>query len=123
MTKDKPPLTIVSPSATGVNPPRKLGVHGQKLWAAVHNEYSITDVGGIAILAQICASADRAEALAEAIERDGETIRTKTGPRVHPAVKEELAIRAFICRGLQKLGLNVESIKSPGRPAGGMWRP
>jgi hypothetical protein len=80
------------------------------------------DRGGIELLAQICASADRAEALAEAIERDGETIRTTTGPRVHPAVREELAIRAFICRGLTKLGLNVETIKAPGRPAGGMWR-
>lgn len=123
MTK-KTQLTVVGSTATGIQPPRKLGNHGTKLWHAVHAEYRIDDRGGIEILAQICAATDRAEALAECVARDGPTIRTKTGMRVHPCVREELACRAFICRSLERLGLNIESVKSPGRPALGIgWRP
>jgi len=114
----KPPLTLVDSATTLLQPPRKLGRHGMELWQAVHAEYRINDRGGIEILAQLCAAADRAEALAGCIERDGETIRTKTGIRAHPCIREELACRAFICRALERLGLNIESIKSPGRPGG-----
>ena len=93
----KPDLTIVKDDANAIKPPRKLGKHGTTLWHAIQNEYSITDRGGIEVLAQICAMADRAEALAECVARDGETIRTKTGLRAHPALREELGARAFIC--------------------------
>jgi hypothetical protein len=34
----------------------------------------------------------------------------------HPLLKHELAARAFVCRTLQRLGLDVEAIKPPGRP-------
>ena len=116
MASKKPPLTIVGSTPTGIAPPRKLGEHGMALWNAVHAEYRIDDRGGIELLAQACAATDRAEALAACVERDGETIKTRTGLRIHPAVREELACRAFICRTLERLGLNVETIKSPGRP-------
>jgi hypothetical protein len=118
MAPKKPPLTVVGPASTGIQPPRKLGEHGMALWNAVNAEYRIDDRGGVEILAQLCAAADRAEALAACVDRDGETIRTKTGIRAHPCIREELACRAFICRALERLGLNVETIKSPGRPAG-----
>ena len=116
MASKKPPLTIVGSTPTGIAPPRKLGEHGMAPWNAVHAEYRIDDRGGIELLAQACAAADRAEALAACVERDGETIKTRTGLRIHPAVREELACRAFICRTLERLGLNVETIKAPGRP-------
>jgi hypothetical protein len=67
---------------------------------------------------QACVALDRAEALAACIADDGETIKTRTGLRVHPAVREELAVRAFICRTLERLGITNEAIKSPGRPGG-----
>lgn len=105
--------------------PRKLGEHGLALWNAVHSEYQIDDRGGVEILTQICAASDRVEALAAQINEDGETIRTRTGVlKAHPCLKDELALRAFICRGLERLGLNIESIKpSVGRPPGGLgWR-
>lgn len=120
MTK-KPPLTLVGSTATGTQPPRKLGAHGETLWNAVMSEYSITDIGGVEILAQICAALDRAEALACQINIDGPTIMTKTGLREHPALKAEIACRAFVCRNLQRLGLNIETLKPVGRPAG--WSP
>ena len=79
-------------------------------------EYAITDRGGIELLAQACAALDRAESLAEAIAEDGAVIRTRSGPKSHPAAKDELQNRAFVVRTLERLGLNVEAIKTPGRP-------
>jgi hypothetical protein len=123
MANNKPPLRVVETTPTGIQPPRKLGRHGMALWQAVHAEYRIVDRGGIEILSQICAAADRAEALADCVARDGETIRTKAGLRVHPAMREELACRTFICRALERLGLNIETVKSSGRPGYGIgWR-
>jgi hypothetical protein len=80
-------------------------------------EYRIEDRGGIEILAQCCASLDRAENLAEAIARDGDVVRSRNGvPKSHPAIRDELAARAFVCRALERLGLNLETIKPQGRP-------
>jgi hypothetical protein len=118
---DRPPLTVIDPASTGISPPRKLGQHGFSLWNSVQNAYRIDDVGGIELLAQVCAAADRVEALAERISADGEVIHTPAGPKAHPALRDELAGRAFIVRTLERLGLNVETIKPMGRPSKG-WR-
>jgi hypothetical protein len=119
---DKPPLTLVDPASTGISPPRKLGQHGLSLWNSVQTAYHIDDVGGIELLAQACAAADRVEALAERINADGEVICTPAGPKAHPALRDELAGRAFIVRTLERLGLNVETIKPIGRPSQSGWR-
>jgi hypothetical protein len=103
-------------AASGIAPPRRLGADGTDLWVRVMSEYKIEDTGGIEILAQCCAALDRAEALAAAIIEDGCVIRGDNGLRSHPAVKDELACRAFIARSLERLGLNVEPIKPVGRP-------
>jgi hypothetical protein len=87
----------------------------------VQNAYRIDDVGGIELLAQCCAAQDRVEALAERISADGEVANTRAGPKAHPALRDELAGRAFIVRTLERLGLNVETIKPMGRPSKG-WR-
>jgi hypothetical protein len=118
---DKPPLTLVNPATTGVSPPRKLGQHGLSLWNSVQRAYRIDDVGGIELLAQVCAAADRVEALAERISADGEVVNTRAGPKAHPALRDELAGRAFIVRTLERLGLNVETIKPMGRPSKTRW--
>lgn len=118
---EKPPLTMVDPAATGVPPPRKLGHHGLSLWNSVQNAYRIDDAGGIELLAQCCAAQDRVEALAARISTDGEVVNTRAGPKAHPALRDELAGRAFIVRTLERLGLNIETIKPVGRPSKG-WR-
>lgn len=123
---EKPPFSIVSGDTAGPSPPRPLGAHGRQLWHRVQSEYRITDCGGVELLSQACAAEDTAESLAEAIARDGHVIHSRTGvPRTHPAVKDELACRAFVVRTLERLGLNVEAVKSPGRPPGGGlgWSP
>ena len=75
------------------------------------------------MLAQACAAADRVEALAERISADGEVVSSRAGPKAHPALRDELAGRAFIVRTLERLGLNVETIKPIGRPSKGWSGP
>jgi hypothetical protein len=116
----KPPLTLVGTGSTGNQPPRKLGKHGGALWSSVMSEYRIDDIGGIEVLTQACQAADRVEALAEQIDKDGEIIRTRGGvPRAHPGLKDEIALRSFIVRTVERLGLNFEALRpSVGRPPG-----
>jgi len=124
---EKPPFSVVSALLVQVpDPPRPLGPHGRQLWDRVQSEYRITDCGGVELLSQACAAEDTAESLAEAIARDGHVIHSRTGvPRTHPAIKDELACRAFVCRTLERLGISIEAIKPAGRPpSGGLgWIP
>jgi hypothetical protein len=115
-TPSRPPFTLIAPSATINEPPRKLGEHGRVFWDAVMSEYRIDDCGGTELLFQICAAVDRVEALAERISADGEVVHTRSGPRAHPALRDELAGRAFIARSLARLGITVETVKPIGRP-------
>jgi hypothetical protein len=122
----KTPLGIVPhPAATSSPPPRNLGPDGQSLWRRVMEEYEIEDCGGIEMLAQACQSLDRAEALRREIERDGEVLRVGGTVKDHPALKHELANRAFVVRTLARLGLNFEPVKpSVGRPGNSIgWSP
>ena len=60
------------------------------------------------------------ETLRSEIERDGEVLRLQGTVRDHPALKHELANRAFVVRTLVRLGLNFEPVKpSVGRPGYG----
>ena len=90
MPKD-PALSVVPPVAIGGPPPRDLGPHGRELWDAVLKEYRITDRGGIELLAQACGALDLVEALGEAIAKDGVIVRTPSGLRANPAIKEQTA--------------------------------
>ena len=124
MSPRKPPLTLVGPGATTPPPPRKLGQHGRQLWDAVQREYAVHDAGGVELLCLACQALDRAESLSEAISAEGETVRTRTGVRAHPALRDELANRAFVTRALAKLGIASEPVKSPGRPVAPLgWMP
>jgi hypothetical protein len=118
-----PGLTVVQPMATAGEPPRKLGDHGRNLWDRIMSEYGITDSGGIEMLAQACAGLDRAEALRAQIDADGEVIRSRGAVREHPAIKLELAARAFVVRTLGRLGLNFEPLRTVGRPPPRGWQP
>jgi hypothetical protein len=119
----KPTLTVVEPAPTGVQPPRKLGDHGRALWDRIMAAYDIDDEGGREMLAQACAALDRVEALREQIDRDGPIVKVRGAVREHPALKAELAGRAFVVRTLHRLGLDVEPVRpSAGRPpAVGGW--
>jgi hypothetical protein len=115
----------LDPVSPRFRPPRKLGEHGFSLWSRVQAEYRIDDAGGVEILCQACAAADRAKALAALIAADGEVVHTRSGlPKAHPAIRDELAARAFVVRTLERLGINIEAVKPHGRPAAGIgWTP
>src|SRR5262245_16660557 len=95
-----PKLTLVSPRVDGAAavpaPPRKLGREGRALWASIQSDYQVDDSGGIEFLMQACEAADMVAKLQAEIEADGPIIRTKHGPRDHPALKHLLGARAFI---------------------------
>ena len=116
-TPGRPPFSEVSPETNSGSPPRDLGRHGRELWDAVQREYGIADRGGIELLAQACGALDLIEGLGEAIARDGAIVYGRAGPKAHPAVKDQIAARAFLVRTLEKLGVTSETIKpGPGRP-------
>ena len=102
---------MLNPTATTISPPRKLGKLGSSLWQSLQREYVISDAAGIELLTQACEASDRIGCLAAQIDADGTVIATKSGPKIHPGVKEELALRSFICRVLQQLGLNLEPVR------------
>ena len=76
------------------------------------------DPGSVEILFQACASADRAERCRAIIDQDGELVRTKAGTRSHPLLRDELNNRALTARLIGRLGLDLEPVRSPGRPGG-----
>ena len=118
----KPSLRLIrQTSATDDAPPRTLGHHGMSLWARINSEYSIEDAGGRELLTLACQHLDRAEALRQQIDAEGEVVQTRNGPKDHPALRHELQARAFVAKTLLRLGLNVEPVRPvPGRPAGWM---
>jgi hypothetical protein len=107
-------------SLNGPEPPATLAQAGTDLWRRITQAYRIDDQGGRQMLFEICAAADRVAALRERVDADGEIITVRGMPREHPGLKAELAGRAFICKQLRALGLDVEPTRpTPGRPPGG----
>lgn len=112
-----PKLKVVGATRTNpLAPPATLGKAGATQWRTIMSEYRIQDSGGLAVLLQICSAADDLAECDRAIARDGPMIATKNGPKEHPLCKQRLALRAFICRSVQRLGLNLEPTKPIGRP-------
>jgi hypothetical protein len=120
-----PSLTLVSkPASTGIEPPATLRAAGAKLWRSVMTEYAFRDSGGLAILEQACCMADRAAECAAIIAEQGAVIQTKHGLKDHPLLRHESAARGLVGRLLARLNLDMEPIKSVGRPGSGIgWVP
>jgi hypothetical protein len=121
VTKKPPTLTVIDPASkpNPLAPPSGLGEAGTKLWHYIHSDFVVTDAGGLAMLHQICAAADRVAEYAATIARDGPVVRTKAGLKDHPLLRHELAAQSFIVRSLHRLGLDIEPARHEiGRPAG-----
>ena len=119
MAKDpqKPSIRLVSkPAFSGREPPRNLGEPGLALWNRIMTSYRIADHGGREMLLLACEATDSAVSLRAIIDREGEIIHTRNGPRDHPALRHELANRALVSKLLVRLGLDVEV--QPPRPVG-----
>jgi hypothetical protein len=115
---NNPPLSVINPTSSAIDPPRKLGKYGTSLWNSIQSNYRIDDVGGRELLALACQTLDRVESLSEQIRTDGEVFRDGIGkPTAHPALRDELAGRAFIARTLERLGVTTVAPDTPsGRP-------
>jgi hypothetical protein len=114
-------LHLVSETPSIEDPPPNLEEAGKNLWNRITGAYDISDEGGRELLRQCCYAADRAESLRRQIDEAGELLITRSGLREHPGLRHELAARAFICRTLSRLGLDVEPLRSTaGRPP--QWR-
>jgi hypothetical protein len=125
VAKTPPTLTVIDSSSKPdpLAPPTSLGEAGHKLWQAIHSDFVVTDAGGLAMLHQICAAADRVAEYAATIARDGPVIHTKAGLKDHPLLRHELAAQSFIVRSLHRLGLDIIPPRHEiGRPAGGAYR-
>jgi hypothetical protein len=119
--KTQSDLKVISmqPGPATVQPPGKLGAVGMSLWTDIVAAYEFSDRASYETLFQACAAAERAAALRAVIDRDGEVIRTKAGPKGHPCLRDEIAYRSFVVRTLARLGLDLEPVHSgPGRPGG-----
>jgi hypothetical protein len=125
LAKTPPMLTVIDSASkpSPLAPPPGLGEAGAKLWHAIHADYVVDDAGGLAMLQQICAAADRVAEYAATIARDGTTVRSGSGIREHPLLRHELAAQSFIVRSLHRLGLDIIPPRHEiGRPAGGVYR-
>jgi P27 family predicted phage terminase small subunit len=116
---------VKSAARTGNSPPRTLKQHGTALWNRVTGEYAVEDAAGRALLTLACQALDRAEALRELIDSEGEMLQSRTGHyKEHPGLRHELQSRAFVAKMLLRLGLDVEPMRpGPGRPPKGGWSP
>lgn len=88
------------------------------MWSSIHRQYVVTDADRLAMLLQVCEAEDQAQACHAQIEKDGVVQRTEAGGlKDHPALKHELANRAFVVRTLARLGLSDAGKPKPvGRP-------
>jgi hypothetical protein len=110
--KPSPLLSVVPARGLDVQPPpANLGTTGCHLWRSILAQYDIPDAGGLAILEQACAAADRADECARAIAEHGPLIQSPGGLRDHPLLRHELSARALVGRLLARLNLNVEALR------------
>jgi hypothetical protein len=118
---------VTSATSQSSTPPRTLGQHGQALYDRILSEYEISDAGGLQLLLLAAEATDRLQALRANIDQDGEVLRTRSGPKPHPALRTELSTRSFIVRTLARLGLDVtDPLAQPGHPLTGVkkyWSP
>jgi hypothetical protein len=111
-----PQLTVVQPTATAGEPPRKLGDHGRTLWDRVMTEYDIQDSGGLEMLLQT----DNESAAGQFMLQAGMIFDGATGT-------DDLAIALDL--DAQSLGtiksarLNFEPLRTVGRPPPRGWQP
>jgi hypothetical protein len=99
--------------------PKSLDKTGAHLWTEVVSCYEFADPGSYAILEQACLCVQRAERCRLLIDKDGEMLFGKNGPRANPLLRDELGNRALCARLLGRLGLDLEPLHpTPGRPSG-----
>jgi hypothetical protein len=68
------------------------------------------------LLTLACEATDRVQKLSALIDADGAVLHGKSGPKAHPALRDELNNRAFAAKCLEKLGVTQQPVRQMGRP-------
>jgi hypothetical protein len=103
-----------------LEPTRKLGKEGQRLWTRIAGAYDLSDEGGRELLTLAGEAIDRAEDMKRAIDKAGLLIPNGSGVlRDNPLIRHEMGARAQAAKMLMRLGLDVEPLRSVGRPGHG----
>lgn len=99
--------------------PRHLGTDGKSLWLALQRDYQISDSGGLTLLTTAAEAMDRMRAAQRIISEKGEVTPDRYGGlRANPAVAIEKDARNGLLAAIRALNLDVEPLKSIGRPGG-----
>jgi P27 family predicted phage terminase small subunit len=99
--------------------PEHLSKESQALWKGITEEYDVGDSAGLKILRVALEAFDRAQAARIAIDAEGMTIKDKFGQiKPHPLLPIERDSRAAFLAGLKALALDLEPVRSIGRPPG-----
>jgi len=99
--------------------PQGLRKPGQKLWREIQRQYLIEDSGGVEFLMTACRSQDELATMRALVEKDGCTLLDRFGQIVpHPLLAAIARTETVKRLALHELGLDLEPIKSEGRPRG-----
>ena len=99
--------------------PAYLSNEAKRLWRQLQDEYVLDDSAGLLILQTCLEAFDRMRSAQHILEKDGLVFMDKAGnPRQHPLVVVERDARAAMLAGLKQLNLDLEPLKSVGRPPG-----
>jgi P27 family predicted phage terminase small subunit len=103
----------------GPKPPKNLSKKSKKLWKELQGEYQITDAAGLDLLTDYCEFYDRRQRAREIIQDDGITVLDRFKQvQAHPACRVERDSSAAMTRILKQLNLDIEPLKTVGRPPG-----
>jgi P27 family predicted phage terminase small subunit len=101
----------------GKTAPAHLSPEAKKIWKKLTFEYGIVDAGGLEILRAGLENFDRAEKARANIDKVGLLVKDRFGAiKPHPLIACERDARAGYLQALKQLCLDVEPIKSIGRP-------
>lgn len=100
-------------------PPSHLSPAARRWWTQMQREYQISDAGGLSLLAAAADAWERCREARELLAKDGVVTTDRFGQmQPHPAVRIEHASRAQLLQALKQLNLDLEPVKTPGRPTG-----
>jgi phage terminase small subunit len=107
-------------SDRALTPPASLSDEGASWWRNMQREYSITDEGGLTLLALAAEARDRMYRAAALIREHGEVVFVEgLAPRANPACAIERDARAQMIAAMRGLHLDVEPVRpQAGRPPG-----
>ena len=88
----------------------------KEFWAEVHRQYDF-ELVELEIFRTACDALNRLLSARDTLDKDGLTIYTERGARVHPAHAIEKGARDAFLRYLKSLGISTPKPKHVGRPS------